>query len=111
MFGVGYDALESGAGRRRDRFFDHRATAAATAPVGSHSRGRVSESNGAMAQAVCRPWVSGRTDACTAHKVRATDFGLSTFEDGDCRMSSKCDRDTCGSTSDMLSVLETSWSA
>ena len=93
MFGVGYDARKWRGSSTRS-IFDHRATAAATAPVGSHSRGRVSESNGAMAQAVCQPWVSGRTDACTAHKVRATDFGLSALEDGDCRMSSKCDRDT-----------------
>ena len=46
-----------------------------------------------------------------AHTVRATDFGFSTLKDSYRRTSSKSDRNTCRSRADMLSILDTTWSA
>ena len=86
--------LESGAGRRGDRISTIEQGLRRLCPT---------------VLAVCRPWTSGRADACT-HGPRDR-FRISTLEDGYRRMSSKCDRDTCGSTADCSSILDTTWSA
>ena len=71
---------------------------------------RVSESDGATAQAVCRPWVCSCVCDVGLGAVRWIVVGVG-VEGGYCRMSSKCDRDMRESTVGMLSIRETPWSA
>ena len=95
-------------GRSMGQIFEHREAAASVSrlprTVGVSVGQRWDDGVGSLPTLGLR-----HTDACT--HVGATDFGFSTLKDSYRRTSSKCDRNTCRSRADMLSILDTTWSA